>query len=89
MCTRSTRKLDDVLTMLKQNLEMSRTIHGKDTAHPDIVKSLDRLGLDYWLHGKLDDALTMLEQSLEVCRTIYGKDMAHPYNVMSVCNLGA
>ncbi|XP_066265083.1 uncharacterized protein [Branchiostoma lanceolatum] len=59
-------------------LQEARHEYGKDTAHPDIATSLDRLGVAWSRLGDDRKAITYFDQSLQMRLPIYGEKTAHP-----------
>ncbi|XP_019643823.1 PREDICTED: uncharacterized protein LOC109484915 [Branchiostoma belcheri] len=72
-----------------QSLQMRRSIHGKNTEHPDIAWSLNNLGNAWSDLGDYRKAVSYYEQALEMMRSIYGEGNAHPDIASSLNNLGA
>jgi len=55
---------------------MSYAVHGEDTPHPDIARSLTNIGVVLYSQGKLDEALERYEASLAMERAVFHGD--HP-----------
>eukprot|EP00058_Branchiostoma_floridae_P010067 XP_002595555.1 hypothetical protein BRAFLDRAFT_64624 [Branchiostoma floridae] len=72
----------------EQSLQMKRDIYGENTAHPEIVKSLNNLGNAWSDLGYHRKAVSYYEQSLQMRRSIYGEGTAHPDIAGSLNNLG-
>ncbi|KAI8504517.1 hypothetical protein Bbelb_176350 [Branchiostoma belcheri] len=72
----------------EESLRISRTIHGDNTAHPDIAASLNSLGTSWSKLGDEKKAISYLEQSITMMSTIYGDKTPHPNIAGSFLNIG-
>ncbi|KAI8499389.1 hypothetical protein Bbelb_231530 [Branchiostoma belcheri] len=78
----------NAISYLELSLQLERSIHGKNTAHPNIARSLNNLGTVYSKLGDDIKAMSYHEQSLQMKRRIYGDDTPHADIANSLTNLG-
>ncbi|XP_066278131.1 uncharacterized protein [Branchiostoma lanceolatum] len=71
-----------------QTLQNKLVEHGENTAHPDIARSLNKLGTAWTKLGDHRKAVGYYEQSLQMKHHIYGEDTAHPQIAYTLGNLG-
>ncbi|CAH1255667.1 TTC28 [Branchiostoma lanceolatum] len=73
----------------EQALQLNRSIHGENTAHPQIASSLFNLGNAWNGLGGYRKAISYYEQTLQMDRSIYGEDTAHVNIFNSLRALGS
>ncbi|CAH1255534.1 TTC28 [Branchiostoma lanceolatum] len=91
-------KFKKAISYFESGMNMLKTIHGENAAHPDIAISLaglgscwSRLGLDKRMEqgdGDHKKAITYDEEALRMKKAIYGPDTAHPAIAISIGLLG-
>ena len=69
-------------------LKMQKTVHGKDTIHPDIASTLNNLGNSYTEMEDYQEAVKLHIQSLKMKKAIHGINTTHPDIASSLGNLG-
>ncbi|XP_066271624.1 uncharacterized protein [Branchiostoma lanceolatum] len=84
--------LGDITTGInfhEDSLRILKSIHGDNTAHPNIAASLNNLGLLWNDLGEHRKGISYYEQSLSMERTIYGDNKPHPDIAATLNNLGS
>ncbi|XP_078692629.1 uncharacterized protein LOC144922606 [Branchiostoma floridae x Branchiostoma belcheri] len=72
----------------EQSLQI-RSIYAEDTAHPDVVVTLNNLGNAWTSLGYYRKAVSCHEQVLQMWRKIHGEDTDHPDIADTFHNIGA
>eukprot|EP00058_Branchiostoma_floridae_P014736 XP_002600224.1 hypothetical protein BRAFLDRAFT_66729 [Branchiostoma floridae] len=79
---------DKAIRYQEKELALRKAIHGQDTAHPNIAKSLTNLGrslcCDLSDHAK---AVGCYKEALKINKVLYGNDTPHPDTIGSLTNL--
>ena len=69
--------------LIREALEIRRKLYG--TAHPDVARSLEELGLNYFERGENDEAVQQLREAVAMQRKLHGK--LHPALAQAMDNL--
>jgi tetratricopeptide (TPR) repeat protein len=70
--------------LIREALRVQRKLHGTK-AHPDVAKSIEQLGLNYYQRGEHDKAVAQLREALAMQKKLH--PTAHPALAQSIDNL--
>ncbi len=71
--------------LIGEALRIRRKLYGKKKPHPDVAKSIEELGLNYYERGQYDKAVAQLRDALAMQKKLHPS--AHPALAQSIDNL--